>query len=110
MQHILSNLLTNAVKYSPEGSPVELSVRLHADYIAFAVTDHGQGIPSVDIKHLFDPFHRGTNVGDTPGTGLGLAITKRCVTAHGGSLECESTEGKGSTFTVRIPQTPVLPS
>lgn len=103
LQHILTNLLSNAVKYSPAGSPVMLRLSQDEAASVFAVTDHGPGIPSQDQAHLFEPFHRGANVGGMPGTGLGLAIVKRCVEAHGGSIACESGEG-GTTFTVRLPR------
>lgn len=103
LQHILTNLLSNAVKYSPAGSPVMLRLSQDEAASVFAVTDHGPGIPPQDQAHLFEPFHRGANVGGTPGTGLGLAIVKHCVEAHGGFIACETGEG-GTTFTVRLPR------
>jgi len=106
LRHILSNLLTNAVKYSPEGTPVEFSLdRRNGDAI-FCVQDRGIGIPSSDQKQLFQAFHRGANVSHLPGTGLGLVIVKRCVELHGGQIRCVSAEGAGTTFTVALPLFP----
>jgi len=103
LRHILNNLLTNAVKYSKEGEAVELTLeRLNGDAI-FRVQDRGIGIPVADQKQLFGPFHRAGNASHLPGTGLGLVIVKRCVELHGGEISCESTEGAGTTFTVRLP-------
>ena len=103
LRHILNNLLTNAVKYSKEGEPVEFTLeRLNGEAI-FRVQDRGMGIPVADQKQLFGPFHRGRNVSHLPGTGLGLVIVKRCVELHRGNIRCESTEGAGTTFTVRLP-------
>src|ERR1044071_5360108 len=103
LRHILNNLLTNAVKYSAEGESVEFKVeRLNGEAI-FQIQDHGIGIPQADQKLLFGPFHRGRNATHLPGTGLGLVIVKRCVDLHGGQIACESAEGKGTTFVVRLP-------
>ena len=103
LRHILSNLLTNAVKYSKPSSPVEFSLQRQNGAVLFNVRDHGIGIPAADQGQLYTAFHRGRNVGEVPGTGLGLVIVKRCVELHGGEISCESTEGNGTTFTVRIP-------
>lgn len=103
LRHIFSNLIHNAVKYSPEGSSVEFTARRDGSDAVFQVIDHGIGIPDADRARLFEAFHRGSNVGEIPGTGLGLVIVKRCVELHGGSLEIGSVVGKGTTFTVRLP-------
>ena len=103
LRHILTNLLTNAVKYSPEGSSVELTLEEHGDNAIFRVKDSGIGIPLADQKQLFTAFHRGRNATHLPGSGLGLVIVKRCVELHGGHITCESTEGMGTTFTVSLP-------
>ena len=103
LRHILVNLLTNAVKYSPAGAAVELTVEVSEPFAVFTIRDLGIGIPAGDLPHLFDVFHRGRNVGDTPGSGLGLVIVKRCVELHGGTIECASRLNEGSTFTVRLP-------
>jgi signal transduction histidine kinase len=73
--------------------------------VVLSVTDQGIGIGEDDLQQLFEPFHRGDNVGNVKGTGLGLAIAKRAVECHGGAITCTSTINQGSTFTVRLPQT-----
>jgi PAS domain S-box-containing protein len=103
IRHIFSNLITNAVKYSPEGKPVEFTARRDGKHAIFQVIDQGIGIPPEDQAHLFEAFFRCSNVGEIPGTGLGLLIVKRCVDLHGGSIQMESVVGKGTTFTVRLP-------
>jgi len=103
LRHILSNLLSNAVKYSAEGHPVRFEVNRDAGHLIFVVRDEGIGIPEADRSHLFEAFHRASNVGQTQGTGLGLLIVKRCVELLDGSISFESREGLGTTFTVRVP-------
>ncbi|MGQ9850747.1 MAG: PAS domain S-box protein [Aggregatilineaceae bacterium] len=103
MRHILTNLLSNAVKYSPQGGTVRFMLACTGQELLIRVQDEGIGIPPKDLEHLFEPFHRGENVGTIQGTGLGLAITKRAVDLHGGTIVCESVVGAGTTFTVRIP-------
>lgn len=103
LRHIFSNLLSNAAKYSPEGSPVEFRVRRDGDIAEFVVRDRGIGIPADDQARIFEAFQRAGNVGEIPGSGLGLLITKRCVELHGGSIGFESAPGEGTAFTVRLP-------
>lgn len=103
LRHILGNLIANAVKYSPAGGEVIFRISREGDSAVFAIADSGIGIPEKDRGRLFDAFHRGSNVGETPGTGLGLAIVKRCVDLHGGSIRFTSEVGKGTAFTVRLP-------
>lgn len=103
LRHIFSNLITNAVKYSPADSPVQFTARREGRNAVFQVIDQGIGIPAEDRARLFEAFYRCGNVGEIPGTGLGLLIVKRCVDLHGGSLWVESELGQGSTFTVSIP-------
>ncbi|MGH7895636.1 MAG: sensor histidine kinase [Candidatus Binatia bacterium] len=102
VREIMSNLLTNAVKYSPNGGPIEVDVFTGAAEVKFRVTDHGIGLRQEDQAHIFDAFRRGENVGDIPGTGLGLAITKRAAEVHGGTITVESRLGSGTTFTVSL--------
>lgn len=103
---VLTNLINNAVKYSPAGSAVAVSlVRENTDAV-LQVSDHGIGIPAGDQQRLFTPFYRAGNAGDIQGTGLGLAIVKRCLVLHGGVIECASAVGQGTTFTVRLPVFP----
>jgi PAS domain S-box-containing protein len=103
LRHIFTNLLNNASKYSPPGSAVEFQVEARGHLVIFSVRDSGVGIPETDARLLFQAFHRGRNVGDTPGTGLGMTIVKRCVELHGGKIAFESQEGHGTTFIVALP-------
>lgn len=104
LRQILINLLSNAVKYSPQGGEVNVCLQTQATTITLAVQDHGIGIPLEDQAHLFDSFHRATNVGTIQGTGLGLSITKKCVEIQGGSLTFKSVPQRGTTFTVILPK------
>jgi len=104
LRHILVNLLTNALKYSPGGGEVRFEVRREEDDTVFRVRDHGIGIPPEEVGGLFESFHRASNVGDIPGTGLGLAIVKNAVDMHGGTIAVDSRPGEGTTFTVRVPR------
>jgi PAS domain S-box-containing protein len=103
MRQVITNLLTNAIKYSPQDSTVRFEVHEEDGWLVMHVTDSGIGIPEEDQKHLFMPFHRAANVGEVSGTGLGLAITKQGVELHGGTITCDSTVGEGTTFTISIP-------
>jgi PAS domain S-box-containing protein len=100
---ILSNLLNNAVKYSPQGKDVHFEVTCDQSNASFVVKDQGIGIPEKDRKNLFNTFYRASNVGSISGYGLGLNIVKRCVEAHKGDIFVQSEENKGTTFTVKIP-------
>lgn len=103
LRHIFGNLLANAVKYSPAGRAVQFRARREGVEAVFEVADSGIGIPAADREHLFEAFHRCSNVGEIPGSGLGLVIVKRCVDLHGGTLDLDSEPGRGTTFTVRLP-------
>ncbi|HLY27457.1 MAG TPA: PAS domain S-box protein [Aggregatilineales bacterium] len=106
LRYILSNLMSNAIKYSPSNVPVKLDLFCQADQVSFHVTDQGMGIPEDDQAHLFEAFHRASNVGTIPGTGLGLAIVKQSVDLHGGQITFQSKPGLGTTFVVTIPDDP----
>jgi len=103
LRHALTNLLSNAFKYSPTDSTVHLHVGGDREHICFKVSDEGIGIPAADLPNLFEPFHRGSNTADIPGTGLGLAVVKRSIDRHGGSISVDSEPGRGSCFRVRVP-------
>jgi signal transduction histidine kinase len=103
LHHILTNLLSNAVKYSPSNKQVILDLIFQESAVILRIQDSGIGIPIQEQKHLFEPFHRASNVGKIAGTGLGLSIVKKCVEAHGGEIALQSQEGIGSTFTVTLP-------
>jgi PAS domain S-box-containing protein len=102
LRHIFTNLLTNAVKYSEPGEPVEFVIDREGNNAVFRVRDRGIGIPDADQQWLFNAFHRGRNVGNRPGTGLGLVIVKRCVELHGGKISVESNAGQGTIVTVTL--------
>jgi signal transduction histidine kinase/CheY-like chemotaxis protein len=105
---VVGNLLSNAIKYSPEGSAIWVrlaqEVGTTGPEVLVAVRDEGIGIPGADLPHIFDRFQRARNVvGHIQGTGIGLASARGIVEQHGGTITVESTEGAGSTFTVRLP-------
>jgi signal transduction histidine kinase len=109
LQHVLGNLLGNAVKYSAPGSEIHFDVRTSGDECHFLVADHGMGIPPGEISQLFMSFSRASNALHLPGTGLGLAVVKRALDVQHGSIDVKSELGQGTAFTVRIPRrlTPV---
>ncbi|QLE58050.1 hybrid sensor histidine kinase/response regulator [Nostoc sp. TCL26-01] len=103
LRHILGNLLGNAIKYSLPGGRVNFELTAQENAVMFRIQDWGIGISPEDQKQIFQPFHRGENVGGIAGTGLGLAIVKKCVDAHGGEIIVNSEAGMGTTFTVILP-------
>lgn len=103
MRNIVINLLTNAVKFSPEADDVEMLVARNDGILTFAVRDKGIGIPEKDIHKLFEPFFRASNVNAIQGTGLGLSIIKKAVDLLNGSIQVESKTGEGTTITVTLP-------
>jgi PAS domain S-box-containing protein len=108
LERLLENLLNNAVKYSPEGGDVTLTIRPDAQagepWAVVTVEDRGIGIPAEDVPHIFERFQRGRNVeGQIAGTGIGLAAVRQLAEQHGGRVTVESQEGRGTTFTVRLP-------
>lgn len=103
LRDVLGNLLSNAVKYSPGGGEVELTIRPSAEGWVIEVSDHGIGIPDKELPHVFESFHRASNVQGISGTGLGLAIVKRAVDLHHGRIEAVS-HGGLTRFTVVLPE------
>jgi signal transduction histidine kinase len=102
---VMDNLLTNAIKFSLPGGSIEVRVSRRRNMTAIEVGDTGPGIPPNEVERVFEPFRKGRSLGDSGqrGTGLGLAIVKRIVEGHGGQVEVESHVGKGSVFTVLLP-------
>jgi PAS domain S-box-containing protein len=102
MDRVFSNLLGNAVKFTPRGGTVSVSLSSGNGHILFRVSDTGIGIPVKDLPHIFNPFFRGEK--DSKGSGLGLAIVKRIIESHGGKIWVESEQGKGSAFIIMLPK------
>jgi len=105
IHQVIKNLLSNAIKYSPDGGVVEVETGVEGKYVTIAVTDHGIGIPSDELPHIFERFRRVENkeLSGIAGTGLGLAIVKHLVELHGGKTMVRSEPEQGSTFIVYIP-------
>lgn len=110
LRYLLTNLLTNAIKYSPQGGNIWLTVMRNNQQVTFQVQDEGIGMPPEYLNKLFQQFERAANVGNIKGTGLGLCIVKQAVDLHGGEIMVESTVGVGTTFTVRLPFQKTRPS
>ena len=108
IREMLLNMVTNAIKYTPQGGTVSLSLDQDDESVTFTVRDSGIGIAPGDLPHIFERFWRAdparSRTGDRPGVGLGLAITKWIAEAHGGSITVQSRPGRGSIFTVRLPK------
>lgn len=103
LRQILTNLISNAIKYSPKGGTVSLQLACEENNIIFSCSDEGIGIPSEDLQNLFESFTRASNVDTIAGIGLGLSIVKKCVDLHRGQLTVESEVGIGTKFTIRMP-------
>jgi two-component system sensor histidine kinase MprB len=99
LERAVSNLIDNAVKYSPPGEPVE--VRLNGEQLT--VRDHGPGISAEDLPYVFDRFYRGADARGRPGSGLGLAIVRQVVSQQGGSVTAEPAPGGGTLMRLRLP-------
>jgi len=103
LHQIFFNLISNAVKYSASGTPITILVGMNETALGITVADHGIGILPEDLKRLFEPFFRGSNVNERNGTGLGLSIVEQSVQALNGILSVSSEVGAGTTFTVSLP-------
>ena len=101
--HVLVNLLDNALKYSPEGSPLEIQAQLQAGEALVSVADRGIGIPPEDLPRVFDKFYRVQRPEQVTGTGLGLAISKGIIDAHGGRIWAANRTGGGTIVTIALP-------
>jgi signal transduction histidine kinase/GAF domain-containing protein len=105
MRQVVDNLISNAIKYSADGTEIDIVAKIEGNQMLTAVIDHGIGIPADEIPKLFERFHRARNVSSRyyGGLGLGLYIAKAIVEAHNGSIGVVSEEGEGATFTIRLP-------
>ena len=110
VQEIIANLLDNALKYSPAGSPIEVKVQCQDGHVVLSVTDHGPGLPTGESERVFEKFHRldGGDAQETYGHGLGLYICRKLVEAQGGRIWAEGTPGHGATFAFALPRALVL--
>jgi signal transduction histidine kinase len=108
LRQVFTNLLNNAIKFSPSESVITFRAWYDADNVYFEVEDQGPGIPSDELTHIFKDFFRGSNIEGIPGTGLGLSIAKKIIDAHDGEIlvtnELEDRDFTGSTFRVVIPR------
>jgi signal transduction histidine kinase len=110
MERALENVLDNALRYTPQGGRITISIEPHEDMLQIDVNDTGPGIAASELPHIFDRFHRASpapNSEQSRGAGLGLAIARRAVELHGGNLQCESQLGQGTTFRFELPATGV---
>ena len=107
IDQVLTNLLENAARYTPAGSPIDIGVRLDGEYMLISVADRGPGIPAADMERVFDKFYRvmetQTKATRTTGSGLGLAVCKGLVEAHGGRIWVENRQGGGAIFQFTLP-------
>lgn len=105
LKQVLLNLLTNAIKYNHPGGSITIRLESSGDCVQLAVQDTGIGIPAESMEHIFTRFYRSPeSAGTVPGTGLGLVIARRIIESHMGTIEVNSEKGKGTTFTVTLPQ------
>jgi two-component system phosphate regulon sensor histidine kinase PhoR len=105
MEEVFSNLITNAINYTPEGGKITIAEKVSGDFLQIRISDTGYGIPPDELPRIFERFYRVKNekTRNIVGTGLGLPIVKSIVEAHNGTIRAESKEGVGSTFSVRLP-------
>lgn len=103
LRSILTNILINAVRYSPSKGMVQFRLFAINNYAVFEIEDRGIGIPNIDLNKVFDPFHRGKNVSNIPGTGLGLNIVKSFISLVNGTIDITSTPHQGTKVIVRLP-------
>ena len=104
LQQVFTNLLTNALHYTPESGRVDIDVQPADSSVHITFRDTGAGIPADELPHIFQPFYRVTR--EKKGTGLGLSIAREIVEQHSGTIQAESTEGAGSTFLITLPLHP----
>ena len=103
--HVLDNLISNAIKYSPRAQTVRVRLSEAADEVTIAVIDQGIGVPDEDRERVWERFFRAGNAHEVVGTGVGLDLVRLFAEAHGGRAELDSALGEGSTFSVTLPRT-----
>ena len=107
IDQVLTNLIENAARYTPAGSPIEIGAQVEGDHIVVSVADHGPGIPPSDLARIFDKFYRVKNIQTksphAPGSGLGLAVSRGMVEAHGGLIWAENRKGGGAILRFTLP-------
>lgn len=110
VQEVITNLVQNAIRFTPCGGHVEVSARISGSEVEFVVQDNGVGIPAEALPRIFERFYKVDRARASEGTGLGLAIAKHIVESHGGRIGVESVEGVGSTFRFTLPIAPATPT
>jgi two-component system sensor histidine kinase KdpD len=110
IERVIVNLLENAIKYTPAGSPIRIAARQREDAVEVAVEDRGPGLPPGREQSIFDKFTRGERESAVPGVGLGLAICRAIVQAHGGEISAQNREGGGARFRFTLPMADAPPS
>jgi signal transduction histidine kinase len=103
LRQVLVNLLDNAIKYTPSGGRVEISAKSGGDEVVITVKDTGEGIPTEEVPRIWERLYRGDKSRSQRGLGLGLSLVRAIINAHGGGIEVQSTVGKGSNFTIHLP-------
>jgi signal transduction histidine kinase len=103
LERVMQNIIDNAIKYSPAGTPVHVTVGRHDQWAVISVRDSGVGIPHDELPHIFTPFYRASTARGIPGTGIGLSGSRMIVEQHGGQITVVSTVGQGTTVVVRLP-------
>src|SRR5205085_349665 len=108
MDQVLTNLIENAIRYTPPVSPLDISLEQRAGQAIIRVADRGPGIPPDDLERVFDKFYRVQSRRGTPtGSGLGLAVCRGIIEAHGGHIHAEARAGGGVTFVIELPDKPL---
>ncbi len=105
IEQVVINILSNSVKYTPEGGQIDVSVSSLGEKVSITVSDNGIGVPKEDLEHIFERFYRveKSRTSETGGTGLGLAIARELIEAHSGTIRMDSELGRGSTVTIELP-------
>jgi two-component system sensor histidine kinase KdpD len=106
VEQVLLNLLENALKYTPEGTPLSIAARVQEEQLLVEVADQGPGLPGQDLENIFEMYYRGAAKNSQNGYGLGLAICKAIVRAHGGRIWALNRPGGGAAFCFTLPLDP----